>query len=165
MAAPTKATSGVVDSLPISKITGLQAELDALQAEIDAAEVTLAGKVTATFAQGVWTPTITGITNVAATTSGVCHYTRLGNQVHCWGQILVDPTAAAPTQTVVDITLPVASVLATATDIFGVVNSFGATQVGAAIQSSADNTKARLSMRAVSDVNAAWIFEFDYVVN
>ena len=58
---------------------------------------------------GVYLPTLSAITNVAATTAYDAQYVRVGNVVTVALKFDCDPTAAAPTVTVVGITLPIAS--------------------------------------------------------
>lgn len=56
---------------------------------------------------GTYTPTITGVANVSATTALTCQYVRVGSVVTVSGKLGVDPTAAGGTN--FRITLPVAS--------------------------------------------------------
>lgn len=51
---------------------------------------------------GTYTPTLTNGTNVAASSTGVMAYTRVGNVVSVSGQIMIDPTVAA---TVTELTM------------------------------------------------------------
>jgi enamine deaminase RidA (YjgF/YER057c/UK114 family) len=57
---------------------------------------------------GTYTPDLTNVTNVAASTRGACQYMRVGNTVTVSGQISIDPTTAGA-DTVVRMTLPIAS--------------------------------------------------------
>jgi hypothetical protein len=57
---------------------------------------------------GTYTPNLTNITNVAASSTGTCQYMRVGNVVTVSGQIAIDPTTASA-NTVVRMTLPIAS--------------------------------------------------------
>jgi len=56
---------------------------------------------------GTWTPTITGITNVAASTAYLSQYMRVGNVVTGSAKFEIDPTAASNTE--FELSLPVAS--------------------------------------------------------
>lgn len=49
---------------------------------------------TVVVSEGSYTPTLTNGANVAASTPTVVRWTRIGNQVHVWGQLQIDPTVA-----------------------------------------------------------------------
>lgn len=70
------------------------------------------GSVTGTtnqyIASGTYTPTLTSVLNVAASTSYNCNWLRVGNVVTVSGKIDVDPTASA-TLTSIGVSLPIAS--------------------------------------------------------
>jgi len=57
---------------------------------------------------GTYTPTLTAVTNVSASTSVVCQYYRVGDVVTVSGRVIIAATAA-DTETVLSLTLPVAS--------------------------------------------------------
>jgi hypothetical protein len=57
---------------------------------------------------GTYTPTLTNVTNVAASTTGVCQYMRVDSVVTVSGSLSIDPTAAT-TDTILRMTLPIAS--------------------------------------------------------
>lgn len=69
-------------------------------------------------ASGRWTPTISNTTNVSASTSGSCHYSRIGNTVTfaCYA-IAIDPTAAGGTT--FQMSLPVSSNFTATADVGG----------------------------------------------
>jgi hypothetical protein len=69
-------------------------------------------------ANGGWTPTLTNVTNLSASTSASCIYSRLGSIVTfaCYG-IQIDPTIAGFVQ--LDISLPIASNFTSNTDAGG----------------------------------------------
>jgi hypothetical protein len=69
---------------------------------------------------GTYTPTLTGSTNIAATTAYTCMYQRVNNLVQVWGSLDADPTAAAFTSTDLTITLPIASDIVNVYDLSGV---------------------------------------------
>lgn len=56
---------------------------------------------------GTYTPTLTGVANVASTTAFACQYMRVGDIVTVSGKITVDPTASGLTR--VRISIPIAS--------------------------------------------------------
>jgi hypothetical protein len=76
-------------------------------------EITALGVI----ASGTWTPTLTNTTNIAASTTAECRYTRFGNVVSFAGRVSVTPTGAG--QCVMGVSLPVASNFAAAGDAAG----------------------------------------------
>lgn len=76
---------------------------------------------------GTYTPTGTGVANVASVTPGQFHYIRVGNEVSFSGYLAIDPTSAS-TATQVSLTLPIASTLGNSlNDASGVASAAGAT--------------------------------------
>lgn len=71
---------------------------------------------------GVSTPTITGISNVASSSTSALKYTRVGDEVQISGFFLVTPTGTGLTQ--FSITLPIASNFTSTGDSFGTVTAF-----------------------------------------
>ena len=70
--------------------------------------VTVTGTLSATnVLSGTWTPTITGTTNVAASTPYLSQYLRVGNVVTGSAKFEIDPTAASLVE--FELSLPVAS--------------------------------------------------------
>lgn len=63
---------------------------------------------TATFySSGTYSATITGVTNTDdVTTPATLRYDRIGDYIHVWGRVGVDPTAASATLTTFRIALP-----------------------------------------------------------
>lgn len=113
---------------------------------------------------GTWTPTLTNVANVAASTSAAGHYIRVGTKVFCFNQISIDPTAAAPTTTTLGISLPVASNLGAATDLSGVGVCASSTNTPAVIYGDAANNRAELQFAAGNLANVFWTFVFGYTV-
>lgn len=114
---------------------------------------------------GTYTPTITGVANLAASTPGVCLYLRVGNKVMVFGSVSLDPTAAAPTTTTVGISLPIASDLALSTDLNGTGVCAAALTGGnspAVIYGDATNNRAELQFSAGNVANIFWTFSFMY---
>src|SRR3990167_10996405 len=66
-----------------------------------------------------YTPTLTNVFNVAASTAYACQYMRVGNVVTVSGQVDIDPTAAS-TYTELDISLPIASAFTATNQLGGV---------------------------------------------
>jgi hypothetical protein len=80
------------------------------------------------------------------------------------GQLAIDPTLAAPTTTVLEISLPVASDLAASTQLSGVATEPTSSGQVATITGSVANNTAVLTYSA-SDLNSkAWQFVFTYQV-
>ena len=114
-------------------------------------------------ASSTYTPTLTGVANVAASTAYVCQYLQVGTTVTVSGKLDVDPTAGA-TLTQIGISLPVASALTLPEQVGGtamapVANYFGG------IYGDAANDRAQLDFTTVADVaNRSWTFTFTYRV-
>jgi len=71
-----------------------------------------------TVTSGTYTPTITNSTNVSSTTAVKCHYIRVGNEVTVTGRFLIT-TTSSNTLTLLRITLPISSNLASTGDLDG----------------------------------------------
>lgn len=114
-------------------------------------------------AHGKYTPTLTNVANLAASTAYECQYIRVGNTITVSGKVDVDPTLAV-TSTQLGISLPVASNFGAAEDCAGTAFSPTISGMGAAIL--ADTTNDRAQMQFVSsDTNSnAMYFTFTYEV-
>ncbi len=112
-------------------------------------------------ASGTYTPTLTNVTNVAASVTDVMKYLRVGDVVTVSGRITIDPTAAGLTR--VDISLPIASNLAALRDCAGTGAREGENVVGI-ILGDTTNDRAYLSFIAVSTSNGAWAVHFTYEI-
>lgn len=116
--------------------------------------------VTAT--SSTYTPTLTNVANVAASTAYECQYLRVGSMVHVTGKVDVDPTTTA-TLTQVGISLPVASNLGAAEDLAG-VGWFPGIGQGAALLGDATNNRAELNYICGDVTNQSAYFSFSYAV-
>lgn len=112
-----------------------------------------------TFASGTYTPTLTNITNVAASANSAAQYLRVGSMVTVSGAVTVDPTAAG--STVLDISLPIASNFASVGQLAGTANAPAPNESGAVFANITDD-RARLQFTAVATINAVWYFHFTY---
>jgi hypothetical protein len=112
---------------------------------------------------GTYTPTLTGVTNIASSIAAVCHYLRTGNEVRVWGAFQVTCTAAASTASEIDISLPIASNLAAAADLAGVAQA-NAIAAGARIQGDATNDRAGMFWVSGTTASHSWGFEFSYEI-
>ncbi len=116
---------------------------------------------------GTWTPTLTNITNVAASTAFAGSWMRVGDTVSCSVGIDIDPTAAS-VSTSINISLPVASALATLRQLSGngvrIAAGTLAPVVGGITGETVTDT-ARLTFINDADVsNRAWVINFQYQV-
>jgi hypothetical protein len=112
---------------------------------------------------GTYSPTVTAVTNVdSASADADFMYTRIGNMVQGYGSVSIDPTAGSGT-TRIEISLPIASNFAAATDAVG----GGSAQVTNTTGSiAADTTDDRLALQFQSPTTAsmAWRIWFMYQI-
>lgn len=118
-------------------------------------------RVNKEYYSGTYTPTVTGITNVSATTAYTCQYVYVKGMVTVSGYCDVDPAAAA--LTVVYISLPVIS------DIMAIENLAGVAftnliQQGAAIRGNVPNDTAEMAYLSVDGTNRGMYFTFTYQI-
>jgi hypothetical protein len=111
------------------------------------------------FGGGLFTPTITSVSNVDATTARQCHYAATaatgGQYVQFSGQFDVDPTLNS-TVTVIALSLPIASNFATAYQAGGTFGD-GTTVTGKIY---ADATNDRIEFSFVSNSTSVTTFTF-----
>jgi hypothetical protein len=115
---------------------------------------------------GTYTPTLTNTTNVASSTAVACQYMRVGNVVTVSGYVTIDPTLAI-TDTVLDMSLPVASNLGSARQVGGTawLNATGVgVQWGAVIYGNSTGDTARFGLYPASASALAYSFSFTYLV-
>jgi len=116
-----------------------------------------------------YTPTLTGLANVASSTAQICHYIRVGANVHVAGFINIDPTSAT-TATQIRISLPIASTLSASSNVAGVaareiVGASTAPIAGYVIADEAPDNAAILLFVSDSDVaSRRWYFQFMYEI-
>lgn len=111
---------------------------------------------------GTYTPTLTNVANVAASTAYQCQYLRVANVVTVSGKVDVDPTTTA-TVTQLGISLPVTSNLVAAKDLAGTAWFPGIGQ-GAALLGDATNNRAELNYICGDVTNQSTHFTFSYEV-
>lgn len=110
---------------------------------------------------GVYTPTLTNVANLGASTPYQCQYTEIGSVVIVSGKVDVDPTApAALTQ--LGISLPIASNIGAAEDCSGTAFASGVAGQGAAILGDAANNRAEMDWIAGDITNQPMSFIFSY---
>lgn len=112
---------------------------------------------------GTYTPTLTSVTNVAASTASVCQYVRVGNVVTVSGKFDIDCTAAAGAATELGISLPIASNIAGTNDCCGVANATLVFMTGG-IVGDATNNRASFQMACQDSANRAMAFTFTYLI-
>lgn len=114
-----------------------------------------------TIAAGTYTPTLTNVTNLDASTAYQAQYIRVGATVTVSGKVDVDPTAAAATE--LGISLPVASNFGANEDCAGVAHQQAA-QEGGAISADTANDRASLQFLATGTTNRTLYFTFTYQI-
>jgi hypothetical protein len=110
---------------------------------------------------GTYTPTLTGVTNVAASTASACQWMRVGSTVTVSGSISVTATLAA-TDTEIGISLPVASTFAAASNLGGTGVSVTAGSYGQSGGMIADVTNARTRFLLRPTLNTAIVYGFSF---
>ena len=116
-----------------------------------------------TLASGTYTPTLTNVANLDASTAYSCQYLRVGSVVTVSGRVDIDPTAAAA-DTRLGISLPVASALTAGNDCAGTAFAFGVAGQGAGIMGDATNDRAEMRWVAGDITNMSMFFSFTYRV-
>lgn len=112
---------------------------------------------------GTYTPTLTGVTNVAASTNYTCQYTRVGNVVTVSGKFDLDVTGAGATE--LRISLPIASNFTNASNLGGGCHRHvSAASEHGSIAADTTNDCAQVYINAVATGNEPWSFHFTYVV-
>lgn len=109
-----------------------------------------------------YTPTLTNVANVAASTAYELQYIRVGNVVTVGGRVDVDPTAAAATR--LGISLPIASNFGADSDCGGAAASRAVSGQSAAIYGDAANDRAEMQWLTVDTANQAMFFTFTYEI-
>lgn len=129
-------------------------------------KVDSSGNIIEVLPSGTYTPTLTGVANVSASTARVTQYYRVGNMVTVFGTLSVTATTivASPTTTL-GISLPIASNFANLFECSGngsilqtVANS------GFPIGADAANDRAQMSWKAVSAGAQEITFSFSYQI-
>lgn len=148
------------DSEVTAAITAHEGASDPHPGYTTAAELTTALSAL-NLASGVYTPTVTGVTNVDAVTGYECQYLRVGATVTVSGRVDVDATAAASTQ--VRISVPIASNFGASSDCAGAAAAT-AIAMSAGIFGDTGNDAAMMEYIAADTANRALWFTFSYQV-
>lgn len=112
---------------------------------------------------GTYTPTLTGVTNVASSTAYACQYIRVGNVVTVSGKLDVTATTNN-TRTTLGISLPIASNFAATENCGGTGHTLANTTAGhaAAIYADATNDRAELDYYETHGAADTLSFSFTY---
>ncbi len=113
-------------------------------------------------ASGTYTPTITNTTNIDSSSAGTTMYMRIGNIVHVEGYVVINPTAAGSTATVLGISLPIASNFGSDQDCSGFANIPGWT--AGAISGDSSNDRATVDLLSLATTDTGMRFGFSYRV-
>ena len=111
-----------------------------------------------------YTPALTNVTNVNASTAYACQYTRVGNVVTVSGKVNIDTTAAAATATELGMSLPVASNFTTEEQCAGTAASEVASTAPVRILADAVNNRASFQFPAGTTSNDSYSFIFTYQI-
>jgi hypothetical protein len=113
-----------------------------------------------------YTPTLTNDTNLDGSTAQLCQFYRIGNLVTVFGGFAADVTAAT-TETVMQMSIPIASNFNSTNQVGGTGASSNQNTVKAIISIQADNTNDTAQFRwqnAAGTGNLAYTFQFSYLI-
>lgn len=129
-----------------------------------ATSINFGGTTLSTYVQSTYTPSLTNTTNMAASTAYLTMYTRIGNQVFVAGKVNVDPTAGG-NNTIMGMSLPIASDLAADEDLGGVAASMATTNTNVfSIYADATNNRATFQAFITNGNALDYTFQFQYLV-
>lgn len=112
---------------------------------------------------GTYTPTLTNVTNIAASTAAVCQWMRVGDVVTVSGSVDIDPTAAG--DCTLRMSLPVASNFTATSQAGGAFSTRAAGQKDTgSIAANVANDSAEFFFNAANIANAIYQFTFTYQV-
>ena len=112
---------------------------------------------------GTWSPTITGVANVASSTTATGYYVRIGNIVHCFVAPQIDPTSAT-TSTTFRLSLPIASNFTDSTQAAGSGASASAVEPLQIISTAATDDITVIFVNGASAANRQINLSFTYVI-
>jgi len=113
-----------------------------------------------TLTSGTYTPTLTNVTNIAASTAYACQYMRVGDVVTVSGKVDIDATAAGVIT--LGMSLPIASNFAAEENCGGVAVCSAVNEDAIAIYADAANNRATFYASITSILNHAHYFSFTY---
>lgn len=155
--------SGLTNNILVASGAGVKAQHDGTNWTLTGGTIVTGNLSAANLTSGTYTPTLTGVTNVTSSTPANCQYIRNGNTVIVYGSLQVTTTLAVATE--VDISLPVASNIAAATDANGVGNASSAIGTNGYVDGDATNDRARLNFIGLAVGGSGTIFfSFSYTI-
>lgn len=116
-----------------------------------------------TITSGTYTPTLTNVANLGASTAYPCLYSRIGTIVTVSGVVDIDPTAGA-TITQLGISLPIASNFAATTDLSGTACAVAVATESGSVFADTTNDRANLHIIVASTANHAVTFTLQYKI-
>ncbi len=126
-----------------------------------------AGAVTGTTSQyvasGTYTPVLTNVLNIAASTAFLCQWIRVGNVVTVSGKVDIDTTAGGVLAQL-GMSLPIASNFATAQNLGGTFVHYGNEGRGGGILADVANDRADFQGLWTNAANLSFAFSFTYTV-
>lgn len=123
---------------------------------------TAAWQTPTTVLSGTYTPTLTNVTNITASTGYECQYLRVGNTVTVSGKVDIDVTLGAASE--LGLSLPIASGFTAEENAGGTASSPAAASLVSAVKADATNDRAAFVFTAVSLTNDSYWFEFTYQI-
>lgn len=114
---------------------------------------------------GVFTPTLTNVSNVGASTAYQCQYMRVGNVVTVSGKVDIDPTAVGTWQ--LGMSLPIASGFTASEQCGGTGVAGAVSDLYSSVRADATNDRAEFIgtiPTAGSITNNTWYFTFTYSI-
>jgi hypothetical protein len=112
-------------------------------------------------AVGTYTPALTNVANLDASTAYTTQYIRVGAMVYVFGLFSADATAAASTLTDLGMSLPIASNLGFLGELAGTLNETNGNANGV-IYGDTANGRANLRWLSLNAANANFSFHFGY---
>lgn len=116
-----------------------------------------------TLVSSTYTPTLTNVANLDASTAYACQYCRIGSAVIVSGRVDVDPTLTA-TATQLGVSLPVASDFSAGPQCAGTAFCPAIAGMGSAIEADVTNNRANFRFTATDVTNQGLFFIFLYQV-
>lgn len=116
--------------------------------------------LTGTSTSGVWTPTLTNVTNIAASTAYEGQWSRTDSTVICSGEVDIDVTIGVASE--VGLSIPIASNFTATGNLAGTATSDAAAGLANRIRGDTTNDRAAIVFTAVSLTNDRYSFQFTY---
>ena len=114
---------------------------------------------------GTYTPTVTAISNVSSTSTGLCQYMRVGNTVTVSGVVVIAATSILISSypTTISITLPITSSFSSIVQAAGTCNSYGYNQtITGVIYANSSSSVVRMDIDPVGKTTGGVQYFFTY---